>query len=39
MKKSEEQGILFFQGDKVFNDKFVGNVYQAILSDKAYSEN
>lgn len=29
-----KQEIVFPKGDKVPNDKFVGNVYQAILSDE-----
>lgn len=32
-EKSERQEIVFPKGEKVPNDKFVGNVYQAILSD------
>lgn len=30
---SDKQEIVFPKGEKVPNDKFVGNVYQAILSD------
>lgn len=31
---SEKSEMLFEKGKKVPNDKFVGNVYQAILSDE-----
>ena len=33
IETSEKQEMLFPKGNKVPNDKFVGNVYQAILSD------
>ncbi|KUJ50928.1 cupin domain-containing protein [Chryseobacterium sp. JAH] len=33
-KKSGKEAMLFSKGDKVPNNKFVGNVYQAILSDE-----
>lgn len=34
LANSEKSEMIFEKGDKVPNDKFVGNVYQAILSDE-----